>query len=197
MRKGMYTSKAPRPYRLCQSGRLAYKNLKQHLKKYGYHQVKQTHGLWKHKTRKTIFTRVVDDFQVCYFSKEDVDHLLGAIEDPLKTDWAGAKYIRIDFNWNYEKGEVILSMKVYIERALKELQFRQQKTTYGPTLYTASEHGKQIQYTIQDLSPTLDKETIKFIHKVCGKFLYCRQTVNSTMQHALNDLCTAATVGTE
>ena len=151
-------------YGLAQSGRLAHDDLKQHLAKYGYHPNKCTRGLWYHNTQKTTFTLVVDDFQVSYFSKQDAQHLITALEDKykIKTNWEGAKYIGIDFKWDYTKGKVILSMKGYVKRALKELKFICTKTKpiYGPTLYTPPEYGKKIQYAIQDLSPDLDLEAI-------------------------------------
>ena len=75
-------------YGLIQSGALAHADLKQHLAKYDYFPHKRSHGLWYHKTRKTTFTLVVDDFQISYFSKHDIDHLINALEDKykIKTD---------------------------------------------------------------------------------------------------------------
>jgi hypothetical protein len=67
-------------YGLSQSGYLANQNLIKNIGTFGYHPVKRTPGLWKHETRKTTFTLVVDDFGVQYFSKEDADHLINAIK---------------------------------------------------------------------------------------------------------------------
>jgi hypothetical protein len=66
-------------YGLAQSGYLANQDLIKNLSTFGYHPVKRTPDLWKHETRKTTFTLVVDDFGVQYFSKEDADHLINAI----------------------------------------------------------------------------------------------------------------------
>ena len=71
-------------YGLIQSGALAHADLKQHLSKYDYYPHKRTHGLSYHKTRKTTFTLVVDDFQVSYFSQHDADHLITALEHKYK-----------------------------------------------------------------------------------------------------------------
>ena len=100
-------------YGLSQSGYLANQDLIKNLAKHGYHPVKRTPGLWKHETRKTTFTLVVDDFGVQYFNKEDADHLIDAIKEsyPVKVDWTGSKYVGIDLKWNYDKEEVILSIK--------------------------------------------------------------------------------------
>ena len=56
-------------------------------------------------------------------SQHDADHLITALKHKykIKTDWKGEKYIVIDFQWDYDKEEAILSMKGYVERALKEL----------------------------------------------------------------------------
>ena len=64
-------------YGLSQSGYLSNQDLIKNLAPFGYHPVKRTPGLWKHETRQTTFTLVVDDddFGVQYFSKEDADHL--------------------------------------------------------------------------------------------------------------------------
>ena len=82
------------------------------------------------KQGKTTFTLVVDDFQVSYFSKRDTDHLINALKNKykIKIDWKGEKYIGINFQRDYIKGEVILLIKGYVERALKELKFIQAKT---------------------------------------------------------------------
>ena len=54
--KGMYSLK--------QAGIIANMELTKHLEKFGYYPVQHTPGLWRHKTRATIFTLVVDDFTI-------------------------------------------------------------------------------------------------------------------------------------
>ena len=49
---------------LKQAGKIANDRLKAHLAKYGYTHVPRTPALWKHATRPTIFTLVVDDFGI-------------------------------------------------------------------------------------------------------------------------------------
>ena len=86
----------------------------------------------------------------------------------IKIGWEGAEYIGIDFKWDYTKSEIILSMKGYVKRALKELKFirTKMKPTYGPTLYTPPRYSKKIQYAIKDLSPDLDPDAINYIQQV-------------------------------
>ena len=81
--------------------------------------------------QKNQFTLVVDNFGIKYTNKDDIDHLFAAIKDgySLKIDWEGAKYVGIDLDWNYTKREVILSMKGYVERALKSNTYTQPNIT--------------------------------------------------------------------
>eukprot|EP00978_Attheya_sp_CCMP212_P015192 scaffold39147_cov55-Attheya_sp.AAC.5 len=101
-------------YGLAQSGYLANQDLIKNLAPCGYYPSKRTPGLWHHKTRL---------IGVKYEKKEDVQHLLDSIAAKypvVKADWTGSKYIGIDLDWNYEAGEVKLSMKGYVQKALKE-----------------------------------------------------------------------------
>ena len=63
-------------YGLPQAGKIANQELIKHLAKFGYHQCRQTPGLWKHRTRKIMFALVVDDFAIRYIEKEDAKHLI-------------------------------------------------------------------------------------------------------------------------
>jgi len=187
-------------YGLSQSGYLANEDLKKNLAQFGYAPAKRTPGLWLHKTRKISFTLVVDDFGVKYIDKTDALHLINALEThyPLKIDWTGSKYIGIDLDWDYEKRTVKLSMKDYVKKALQQFMHETAPKHFdGPTKYTAPEYGKKIQYERTDTSPPLNKQGIKRIQEVCGKFLYTARAVDNTMLHALNELCIAATKGTK
>ena len=83
--------------------------------------MQRTLGLWKNRSRPISFTLVVDHLGIKYTKKDNIDYLVKAIKDkyPLKIDWEGSKYIGIDLKWDYNKREVILSMKGYAERALE------------------------------------------------------------------------------
>ena len=108
-------------YGLIQSGYLANQDLIKKFAPFGYYPPKRTPGLWYHKTRPIKFTLVVNDSRVKYVNKEDYQHLLNSKESnyPVKADWTGKKCIEVDQDWNYEKGEVKLSMKGYVVKALK------------------------------------------------------------------------------
>jgi hypothetical protein len=55
-------------YGLKEASILAYNQLKEHLALYGYAPVRVTPGLWRHNTRRTVFTLAVDDFLVLNIS---------------------------------------------------------------------------------------------------------------------------------
>ena len=63
---------------------------------------------------------MVDGFGIKYTNKDDIDDLFKAIKEkyPLKIDWTGAKYVRIDLDWDYKKRKVKILMKRYVKRAL-------------------------------------------------------------------------------
>ena len=68
----------------------------------------------------------MDDLGVKYIDKADADHLFSAIKAkyPLKIYLEANTYLGINFKWHYDEGYVILSMKGYIEKSLKEYLWR-------------------------------------------------------------------------
>ncbi len=60
-------------WRLPQAGILANKKLRRKLALFGYHECVDAPGLWKHESCLLTFTLVVDDFEVKYENKEDLD----------------------------------------------------------------------------------------------------------------------------
>ena len=128
--------------RLSQSNCIANQDVQKHLAKYGYYPTKRTH-----RPRLISFTLVVDDFGIKYTNKDAINNLFKVFKNKnqLKIDWTGAKYVGIDLNWDYEKGEVKLSMKGYVKQALKQFQHpTPTKHHYGPTKYVPPEYGKKI-----------------------------------------------------
>ena len=71
--------------------------------------------------RNITFTLVVDDFGVKYVAKADALHLIDALKQNYKIteDWSGRKYIRLTFDWDYEKRKVHLSMPGYVQKTLE------------------------------------------------------------------------------
>ena len=71
-------------YGLKQAAIMAYKQVKERLSKEGYAPIVGTTGLWKHTTRKIVFTLCVDDFGVKYFNKENMKHLTTTLKKYYK-----------------------------------------------------------------------------------------------------------------
>ena len=87
-------------YGLKQAAILVYKQLVTNLGQHGYYPIPLTTGLWKHKTRDTVFTLCVDDFGVKYTSKENINHLIAVLKKfyQISFDWEGRNYCGLTFN---------------------------------------------------------------------------------------------------
>ena len=172
-------------YGLPQAGLLAQELLEKRLAKHGYYQSNIVPGLWEHKTRKIVFTLVVDDFGIKYVNKSDAEHLMSVLKKDYEVteDWNGERYIGMHLRWDYEGRKVHLAMPGYVSKALKEFQHeaptRKQNSPYP---CAQMKYGKESQL-IEDAPqlPTLSKSDQKFIQKVTGKFLYLGRAVDSTL----------------
>ena len=138
IKKGMYGLK--------QAALLAYQTLSKILKNAGYEPLPATLGLWKHKTKPTLFSLCVDDFGVKYYNKQDLDHLREAIEThyTCKVDLEGQHFLGFTLKWNYKLGYVDLSMPGYVRDALKKLQYLIDKyPQYSPHPYFITRIGQR------------------------------------------------------
>ena len=80
-----------------QAGRIKNNLLKKCLAYYGYFERPHTPGLWKHVSRPTQFTLVVDNFGIKYVGQENLDHLLMALRKyyEVSVDEEGSLYCGI------------------------------------------------------------------------------------------------------
>ena len=101
---------------LKQAGKIANDKLRVHMKKHGYVPCPRTPALWRHITRPTIFTLVVDDFGIRYGSEADAHHLINTLRDlyEITIDWTGKLYCGLTLNWDYHNRRCTLSMPRYI-----------------------------------------------------------------------------------
>ena len=92
-------------YGLKQSAVIEYNNLVQQLSPHGYHPSPHTTVIWKHQTKRTKLCLCLDDFGIKYYSKDDADHLLDALQNfyEITVDWNGENYCGLTLNWHYEK----------------------------------------------------------------------------------------------
>ena len=85
----------------------------------------------------------------------------------------GKKYIGIHLHWDYEKRELRISMKGYVEQALKEFEHETPKKPFrAPSKMEPPKYGEPIQYAKIDDSPSLAMDLIKFIQKAFFCFLF-------------------------
>ena len=109
-------------YGLLQAGILANKLLRKRQKPHGYYKVKHTPGLWKHVSRPTQFTLVVDDFGIKYVGKKNLDHLSNALQHnyTTKIDHGDMLYCGITLEWNYAERYVDISVPEYVNKKFIE-----------------------------------------------------------------------------
>ena len=192
VRKGMYGLK--------QAAHLAFDNLIKLLAPDGYYPVRESPGLWKHKTRSTVFTLCVDDFGIKYASQEDADHLISSIRKHFKcsVDWEGKNYLGLTLNWNYTKRYVDVSMPGYIKAALNKFQWTRSKAQHSPHPWNRPVFGQRIQYadTGPD-SPPLNATDTTRVQSICGTFLYYGRAIDPTILPALNEISTSQSAPTE
>ena len=186
---------------LPQAGILANKRLKQKLAPFGYHECKNTPGLWYHETRNITFTLVVDDFGVKYVDKTDVNHLISSIKNDyeLTVDWTGNLYCRISLDWDYVNRWVNISMPGYIKKKLQEYDHtipkRLQRCLYSPE---PKKFGSEVQAPLPtDESPKLDDKGIKRIQQIVGSILYYARAVDMTVLAALSIITIEQTKATK
>jgi len=108
------------------------------------------------------------------------------------------QYIGIHLDWDYGKRELVCSMNGYVERALQEFTHTPPKQHhYGPSKIIRPNYGAKVQYVKDDTTRPLDKTKINYLQRIVGKFFYYARAIDNTMLHALNDITTATSKGTE
>ena len=181
-------------YGLKQAAILAYQQLVENLKPFGYAPIEGTTGLWTHKTRPTKFALCVDDFGVKFFSKEDALHLISSLKKnyEISQDWSGTNYCGLQIKWNYRKGFVDISMPKYVQNALAKYQHKPpSKPQYAPYKYNEPVYGRKVQYApIPEVSPVLPSKQTQQVQSKIGTCLYYARGVEPTILVALNELGT-------
>ena len=194
IRKGMYGLK--------QAAILAYNKLVAHLAKYDYHPIPHTVGLWKHKTRQTTFCLCVDDFAIKYFSPEDAQHLLSALQDEYVTsvDWQGTHFCGLHLNWHYNQQYVDISMPNYVSNLLKKYNHSPTIPQYSPypvAPFTIPKPGQRQYAVTPDLSPLLNAPNTTKVQSIVGSLLYYARAIDATLLPALNTIAASQAKPTE
>ena len=105
---------------LKEDGKIAYYELKKHLKPFGYAPTKQAPGMWKHSTNSIIFTLIVDDFGIKHTTMKDVTRLIQALrhKHSITTNLKVELYSGVYIQWYYVRRTVILSIPGYVKKVL-------------------------------------------------------------------------------
>lgn len=179
-------------YGLKQAAILAYEQLVHHRAPLGYYPLPNATGIWKHTTKKTIFSLYVDDFSIKSFPQADTDHLINALKQLYKVsiDPHEKNYCGLEIDWNYEKNYVDIAMPSYIDKVLHKFNHpTPTRTQHAPHQWTIPVYGKHRQYAPpDDTMPTLDAKATKEIQAIVGSLLYYTRAIESPMLTALNDI---------
>ena len=78
----------------------------------------------KHNTRPIQFTLVVDNFGVKYTLHNDANNLIDTLKKhyDVSVDDTCHEYVKINLDWNYEKGKVHLFMASFHHKACKPFE---------------------------------------------------------------------------
>ncbi len=137
-------------YGFSQAGIIAQELLDEFLVKHGYMQSKILHGLWKHQTRPTCFTLVVDNFVVKYTNEQDAEHLINTLKqyNNITIDWEATKYIGLTLEWDFKNNQVHTHMLEYLDKSLICFKHKATKTNQNsPHFHVCPNYGAKEQYT--------------------------------------------------
>ena len=112
----------------------------------------------------------------------------------------GDYYLGMTLEWNYHKihskRNIRLSLPGYVIEALIEFKHHFSKQQFSASPFRDPIYGRTLQYADTIKIPTFTQKQIYLLQRICGKFLYYAQTINSTMMHALNNLASQVTART-
>ena len=177
------------------SGLLSNKHLFKTIKDAGYYEDSLVPCLLKHVTKPTIGVIVVDDIGLKVRSKEDVLHLVEAIEKvwKVKINWKGDKYVGMDLEWDYNPNDPSLEISCdqVFPDALK--RFYPHQTLKGadtPGLevkgWTLGPDNKVI--VTEEDTPILMPEKTKFVQQFAGTLSHAARIVRHDLLPAVNDI---------
>ena len=186
---------------LKQGGKIANNKLRKHMKKHGYEPCPRTPALWRHITRPTMFTLVMDDFGIKYESLNNTNHLINALRKlyEITIDWTGNLYCGLTLGWDYYNRRCTLSMTGYIAKALHKLQHPlPTKPQHAPHAWNCPVYGATRQYAPdEDETSKLTPVTVTRVQEIVGTLLYYALAIDNTILGALGNLQVAQSQPTE
>jgi hypothetical protein len=177
------------------SGYLSNKHLFKTIEPEGYYEDAMVPCMLKHKTRSTIGAIVVDDIGLKVRSKDDVLHLVNAIEKvwKVKVNWQGNRYVGMDLNWDYNPDNPTLEISCdqIIPDALK--RFYPNKILKGADTpgieikgWTLGTDNKVT--TVEEEIPVAMPEMTKFVQQYTGTLSHASRIVRHDLLPAVNDI---------
>jgi hypothetical protein len=182
-------------YGLPEAGRLAQKQLREHLAKFGYEAPDSSPCLFSNKDKTLTFSLVVDDFGIKYKRKADVLALQDALTKggyKFSQDWSGSKYLGFKIDWDYEKDYVDLSLPGHIKDLAVKLDLMASQRRDAPGAYAPPSFGSKVQWNSVDESRQLDASELLLVQRIVGSLLYYARAVDPTMLTAINKISTMA-----
>ena len=182
---------------LPQSGLLSKQRLCKHLASHGYHECTLTSGLFRHVSLPIAFTLVVDDFLVKYHAAQDAQHLIDVLTSDnmykIKINDRADKYLGYNIAYNKTMREIALSMPDSVAKiVVAHCKGVPPPPQLSPARYIPPSYGvKGPQLTLDDFSPTLPLDTIKYIQRVVGALLYYALAVDCTLVPAVTAISSA------
>jgi len=140
------------------------------LKPAGYIPVENSVGMWKHKTRKTLFCLCVEDFGIKHFNQDDLTHLLTTLREhyTVSVDKEGRNFCGLTLDWHYADDYVDVSMPGYIAKVLSKYNHKKpSKPEFAPHKHVEPVYGAKQQVTTVDNTPKIRQERNKTNPRYC------------------------------
>ena len=164
----------------------------QNLTPFGYHPVKHTTGLWKHKSRQTVFTWCVEDVGIKYHFQEDTEHILNSLTSncDISTNWKGANHIGLTIDWNYRNKYVNISISGYINRTLlKFLHIALTRQCHTLHQWSVPIYDQKVKYVLPTSTlRIIDKKQTTCIQASNCTYLYYACALDPCMLPAINEI---------
>jgi hypothetical protein len=185
------------------SGLLSNKHLFKTIKDAGYYEDSLVPCLLKHVTKPTIGVIVVDDIGLKVRSKEDVLHLVEAIEKvwKVKINWKGDKYVGMDLEWDYDPKDPTLEISCdqALPDALKRFypnQILKGADTPGLEVkgWTLGSDNKVV--IVEEDEPIPMPEKTKFVQQFTGTLSHAARIVRHDLMPAVNEIASTQSAPT-
>jgi hypothetical protein len=188
-------------YGLPVAGRLAQDRLKNHLQTHGYIECDNTPCLFRHTTRSTMFSLVVDDFLCQSHSIEDKNHLINTVKEiyAITIDHEAQKYLGITLTWDSNIKKVRIGIPNCIHQACERFGIQiPTKPVDAPAAFYKPVYGKGVQQmTYVDNSQSLNAADTTYIKEIIGTLSHYARMVDPTMRRDISRLASMQATPTQ